>query len=215
MIDVTLALVEESNAVLGYTQSDEITLVLMASGDAEPWLGHRVAKLTSVLASLATAVFNQAIPDRIPERAGRMALFDARAWAVPTREEAANVLLWREHDATKNSLSMAARALYAHADLHGRRGAELHDLLHAKGVNWNDYPAFFKRGTYVRREVIERRLTAEELADLPEKHEARRNPDLIVRRSALRAVSMPPFGTVDNRVGVVFEGEAPETVSGG
>lgn len=78
-----------------------------------------------------------------------------------------------------------------------------------KGVNWNDYPAFFKRGTFVLRRTVERRFTAEELAVLPERHAARSNPDLLIARSEVRAVELPPFGKVTNRVGVLFNGEEP------
>ena len=211
MIDTTRRLVDETAAVIGYTQSDEISLVLFSDDPKRQlFLDGRVQKLVSVLASIATATFNQLAHDALPERRGRPAIFDARAWSVPTKAEAVNVLLWRERDATKNSLSMAAREHYPHEQLLNRKGAELHELLHEKGVNWNDYPAFFKRGTFVQRRRVLRPFRAEELALLPEKHEARRNPELVVERSELRELEMPPFGKVVNREAVVFEGAEPE-----
>jgi tRNA(His) 5'-end guanylyltransferase len=214
MVDTTRYLVEETVARIGYTQSDEISLVWH---DEEPWaqsfLDRRVQKLTSILASMATAFFNAQLATRIPERAGTLALFDCRVWAVPTREEAANMLLWRELDATKNSLSMAARALYPHAQLVDRDTAELHELLFKQGINWNDYPPFFKRGSFVRRQETSRPFTADETRALPPLHAARSDPNLLVTRSAVGEVEMPPFGRVINRVGVIFEGEAPRTAA--
>jgi len=211
MVAVTVALVEQTGAVIGYTQSDEISLVLFSDDAKRPvYLDGRIQKMTSILASSATASFNHEARERLPERAGMPALFDCRCWLVPTLEEAANTLLWRERDATKNSVSMAARHYYEHGAIHGKTGVEMQDMLHEKGVNWNDYPAFFKRGTFVRRRSVTRRFTADELAALPERHEARRDPELMVTRSSVEPLAMPPFSKVINRVGVVFRGETPE-----
>lgn len=211
MVEVTRQLVETTGACVGYTQSDEISLILYTGDPAKGvYLDGRVQKLTSLLAAQATAAFNQGLPEFLPEKAGEMPLFDCRTWAVPSREEAVNALLWRELDATKNSISMAARAYYSHEEVHGLSGAQKQDLLHAKGVNWNDYPAFFKRGTYVRRERVRRRFSAEDLAALPPMHAARRDPDLVVERVVVRAVELPPLRKVTNRVEVLFEGAAPQ-----
>ncbi len=210
MVDTTRALVEETQALAGYTQSDEISL-LWYSADPKTlvFLDRRVQKLTSILASLATARFNAALPSAIPEKKAGDALFDCRVWSVPTREEAANTFLWRERDATKNSISMAARTVYSHAELQDRSGREMQELLFQKGINWNDYPPFFKRGTFVLRRRVERPFTAEELEALPPRHEARSNPALVVQRVEVRAVELPPFGRLTNRVGVLFDGEEP------
>ncbi|MCA9688507.1 MAG: tRNA(His) guanylyltransferase Thg1 family protein [Nannocystaceae bacterium] len=211
MIAVTKHMVEETHAKIGYTQSDEITLVFHSDDPKrQVFVDGRIQKLVSLLASMTTARFNAALAAAIPERADAPALFDCRAWVLPSREEAVNVLLWRERDASKNSLSMAARAHYPHAQLEARRGPALHELLHAVGINWNDYPAFFKRGTYVRRETVARAFTADERAALPPMHAARENPDLLVERSEVRALELPPLDKVVNRVAVVFEGAAPE-----
>ncbi len=210
MVDVTQHLVEECGALAGYTQSDEISLLLYQSDPAsENFLDNRTQKLCSILASMATARFNAGLAAAIPEKAGITALFDCRVWAVPTQEEAANVFLWRELDATKNSVSMAARAYFSHAETLNKNVSEMQEMLFLKGVNWNDYPAFFKRGTFILRRTSERRFSAEELDKLPPKHAARTNPDLIVVRSDVGPVEVPPFTRVANRVGVLFEGEAP------
>ncbi len=214
MVETTRYLVEETVARVGYTQSDEISLVWH---DEEPgamsFLDRRVQKLTSILASMTTAYFNAHLAAAIPEKAGAMALFDCRVWAVPNQDEAANVFLWRELDASKNSVSMAARALYTHAEIVDRDNAQMHELLFKKGVNWNDYPPFFKRGTFVRRQNVERAFSVDELDTLPPHHAARKNPNLTVTRTVMAELEMPPFGKVLNRVGVLFEGEAPRTAA--
>jgi tRNA(His) 5'-end guanylyltransferase len=127
MIDTTVELVRSTGACMGYTQSDEITLA---------WHDHvyfdgRVSKMTSQLAAQATLTFYRWVLARMPAYADRLPTFDARVWNVPNRAEAANVFLWREWDATKNSLSMAASACYSHLALLGKNGKEKHDMLHA------------------------------------------------------------------------------------
>jgi tRNA(His) 5'-end guanylyltransferase len=184
MIDTATFLLRETNANVVYTQSDEITLVwIVDEYDSQIFFDCRVQKMTSMLASLCSAYFNRRLPSYLPsEFAERMPVFDCRVWNVPTLEEAANTLLWRELDATKNSISMAARAHYDHAETHGKTSSELQELLWQKGVNWNDYPAFFKRGTFLQRRKVSRPFTATELQALPAKHAARSNPSLTVER---------------------------------
>lgn len=209
MIEVTRHLIEESQARIGYTQSDEITLIYHAEANQQLYLDGRIQKLTSLLASMATARFNQLAARLLPERADTPATFDCRVWEVPSLDEAANVLLWREHDATKNSLSMAARAHFPHEVVEGKDSAEMHELLHTRGVNWGEYPAFFKRGTYVQRRTRLTRFSAEERASLPPRHHAHSEPDLQVERTDVVAMDMPPLGRVLNRLAVIFEGAAP------
>lgn len=210
MVDTTVALVRDTGACMGYTQSDEITLAWYSrTTKSQIWFDGRVAKMTSQLAAQATLIFYRLVLDRLPQYADRLPTFDARVWNVPNQVEGANVFLWREIDATKNSVSMAASAYYSHNELMGKNSAQKHDMLHAKGVNWNDYPAMFKRGTYVQRRVVVAPFSAEELDRLPLKHEARANPSLEVERSTCLVLYMPPFGTVTNRAAVIFDGCEP------
>lgn len=210
MVEVTRALVTETGARIGYTQSDEISLVWQADSDGyQIFMDGKIQKMTSILASMCTALFNKKLHASIPEKSGETPLFDARVWSVPNRAEAANSLLWRELDATKNSISMAAREYYSHSELQNKTGNEMQELLFQKGVNWNDYPSFFKRGTFVQRRASRRRFSAPEIEALPAQHEARRDPNLIVERKEVVALSMPPFRSVTNRVEVIFLGVAP------
>jgi tRNA(His) guanylyltransferase len=211
MIDTATFLVRETNAVIGYTQSDEITLAWVSEEyDSQIFFDGRVQKMTSVLAALCSAHFNRRLPKFLPAEYGaRLPVFDCRVWSAPTLEEAANTFLWRELDATKNSVAMAARAYYDHADLHDKSSSEMQELLWKKGVNWNDYPMFFKRGTYLRRRKMSRAFTATELDALPPKHAARSNLALVVERTALGPLDLPPLSKVENRAGVLFRGEEP------
>ena len=211
--DVTGYLVSATNAVIGYTQSDEISLILWnyEKPDSQIMFDGNVAKLTSVLASMATARFNQLAPLHLPQKDGVLAFFDARVWNVPSAEEAINCLIWRELDATRNSIQSAAYALYSQNQLHKVNTSEMQEMIFQKGVNWNDYPARFKRGGYFKRRLIERQFTADELTNLPPQHEAHANPHLTIKRHIIERLDLPPLLKVTNRYQVVFEGAKPVT----
>lgn len=210
MLDTTAALVRETGACMGYTQSDEITLAWHSqTTQSQIWFDGRVAKMTSQLAAQATLIFYRLVLERMPQYANRLPTFDARVWNAPNRAEGANVFLWREWDATKNSVSMAASACYSHKALMGKNSQQKHDMLHAKGVNWNNYPAMFKRGAYVQRRTVAVPFGVDELDRLPPKHAARTNPALVVERSVCSALDMPPLGAVMNREAVIFDGAPP------
>ena len=201
---------EETNAKVVYTQSDEITVVLYTDVvESQVFFDGRIQKLTSVVASMATAYFNKHLYEYLPEKSDKLPVFDCRVWNVPTLEEAANCILWRELDATKNSISMAAQAYYSHKELHGKNSSEKQEMLHQKGVNWNDYPSFFKRGSYFRRVTKLIKFSDAELDKLPAKHEARKNSNLMVERSVVEAVEFPPLIKVGNPVDVLFSGAEP------
>jgi tRNA(His) 5'-end guanylyltransferase len=171
MVDTMKALVDRFNANIGYVQSDEITLVWLTTPDSTvelPFSG-RFQKLESLLAGFCSAYFNKHLDFYLPEKADQVPYFDCRAFVVPTVQEAYHAVLWRQQDCTKNAVSMAAQSMFSHKYLQGRNGAEMQELMwKEKGVNFNDYPAFFKRGTFARRVKEERMLTEEQLAKIPE-----------------------------------------------
>jgi tRNA(His) guanylyltransferase len=216
MIDTTAYLVKETNAKIGYCQSDEISLCWQSTDpNTQIFFDGRVAKIISQLAAMTSVYFyRQCVQNLPPEYAEKMPTFDCRAWNVPTRYEASNTFLWREIDAAKNSVSMAARAHYEHKDLQDKNGSQMQEMLFRKGVNWNDYPRFFKRGTFVQRRVKLVKYTANELEKLPPLHNARRNPELEFERSEYVEIDMPPFSRVTNRDEVIFEAEEPIAAAG-
>ena len=196
------------------TLTRQITLTWYSSEfDSQIWFDGRIQKICSVLAAKCSVFFNQQLPSTIPEKAQATPVFDCRVWNVPNVEEGANAFLWRELDATKNSISMAARHYYSHRELDGKNGSEMQEMLFQKGINWNDYPAFFKRGTYVQRKKVSGKLAAEDIEKLPPLHNARKNPDLEVERTEYRRLELPPLGRVLNRAGVLFYGEEPVPVA--
>lgn len=211
MIDTTRFLVEQSDARVGYTQSDEITLLWHADSTKQAiFFDGRIQKIVSTLASLATLRFNRALTSTLgPEYAERLPVFDCRVWTVPNRSEAVNAFVHREHDATKNSISMAARAHFSHQKVMGLSGSKMQELLHSQGVNWNDYPSFFKRGTYIQRRTAKRTFSSEEIEALPPKHAARRTPNHEYSRTETLALELPPLAKVSNRVEVLFDGAQP------
>jgi tRNA(His) 5'-end guanylyltransferase len=143
---------EISGAQFAYTQSDEISLLVtdFATIQTEPWFGGVVAKQLSVSASLATAVLNE-------RRPGKRALFDARVFTLADPVEVANYFLWRQRDAVRNSISMAAQARFSHKRLHGVSSGQMQELLFTEhGINWNGYPDGCKRGRVAVRRTGER-----------------------------------------------------------
>lgn len=211
MIECTDYLVKQTGANCGYTQSDEITLGWAADDfKSSVFFDRRISKMISILSAMLSVQFNKRLPEFLPaEYAERLPLFDCRIWCAPNHIEGANAFLWREQDATKNSISMAASAYYSHKELLNKNGKVKQEMLFQKGINWNDYPAFFKRGTFIQKRKVERKLLIEEINELPPKHKARLNPDLIIERTSYVKLEMPPFSKVTNRPEVIFYGANP------
>lgn len=210
MIETTRYLVHHMNALVGYTQSDEITLAWYEASQStsDYAFDGRFQKLASVLAGMASARFYKLLLEHLPHKAEETPHFDCRVWQVPTLQDAVDVFVWREDDATKNSITMAACAHYPDAELEGKHSGEKQELLWQKGVNWNDYPAFFKRGTYLARRTSQRELTEEERARIPEAH--RPPPGKLFERASVVDLELPPIRKVANAAAVLFERAAPQ-----
>ena len=167
--------------VLGYTQSDEITLVLCdyKKLTSQAWFDNNIQKICSVSASMATMAFNLAFRQNVKEwdvdcyadmdvtclSRSRVqydrsrvqydkyvskfdtAMFDSRVFNIP-KEEVNNCLLWRQQDATRNSIQSVAQANFSHRQLECKNCKELQKiLLQEKGIDWNTYPTYLKRGS--------------------------------------------------------------------
>lgn len=212
MVELTKFLVSETNAKIGYTQSDEITLVWYADTPIQQiYNDGKIQKMCSKLAGMASAKFIEICNTNEHMRKhveARMPFFDARVWIVPSKEEAANTVLWRELDATKNSIQMAAYTVFEHGELNRKNTKVMRNMLWEKGIDWNDYPAFFKRGTYIQRKKVKKKLTAAEIAAIPETYRERME-NVEVERSEYKVLDMPIFSKVSNRAGVIFDGEEP------
>lgn len=163
--------------VLGYTQSDEISLVLTdyAELTTDAWFGNNLQKMCSVSASMATMAFNKFFSDRVEDfmyscydvvgsdipleknndykffelylKKLGSAMFDARVFTIP-KEEVCNYMIWRQQDATRNSIQAVGQANFSNKELHGKSCNNIQDMLMTqKGINWNDYPTTLKRGS--------------------------------------------------------------------
>lgn len=150
----TMALCHELHGVAAYAQSDEASILLNPVEDL-PWSG-RIEKLCSIAASLASVEFTLAT--------GQRGLFDARVWVGASDEDASSYMAWRMRDAERNSLrSFAYWTLRregmsegaATKTLHGMRKEGVHELLHARGLNWAKLPEHRRRGIGMLRRLIE------------------------------------------------------------
>lgn len=159
--------------VFGYTQSDEITLILIdyKTLTSSAFFNYEVEKVCSVSASMATKAFNKAFRNKSSAYLDEMyekwnwsnedknyenalekclimeAEFDSRCFNIP-KEEVTNLIFWRQSDAFKNSIQMVGRAYFFHTELKNKNLSDIQDMLHEKhGINWNDYPIELKRGS--------------------------------------------------------------------
>jgi len=155
---VAVAMCEEiQGARLAYVQSDEISILLtdFEKPTTEAWFNGNMQKMVSISAAIATAKFNDAALDAFLNGGIKkffnmdLALFDSRVFTIPDATEVENYLIWRQQDATRNSIQMAARALYSHKECENKNTSELQEMTFQKGVNWNDYSAREKRGGLV------------------------------------------------------------------
>ena len=90
--------------------------------------------------------------------------------------------------------------------MYRKNGNEMQEMLWQKGINFNDYPAFFKRGTFIQRRKVLRYLTETELARIPED----KRPNGPIMRTEIAVLDMPIFTKVMNREEVIFDGAEPE-----
>jgi tRNA(His) guanylyltransferase len=215
MIETTKYLVERTHAKIGYTQSDEINLVIYTENlkAGSTIFDGRVQKIASNFASMASVKFLIEMQKRFPDKIknGVLPTFDARVFVVPSKVEAYNCILWRTNDATKNSISMVAQSQFPHKELQGLSCDEMQNkLLTEKDINWNNYTSAEKQGTYIRKEKIEVTLTEDELSRIPEKYRPDNNT---VTRSNVIIMDMPIFHKLDNPIGLIFDGEAPRLKS--
>lgn len=199
MIEVTKMLVQDTHARIGYTQSDEITLSWYQEDyKSQIFFNGKTQKMISVIASMATAYFNELAYDNIPSKRESYAFFDCRVWNVPTLWEASNVFLWREQDATRNSIQMATRSVYSHKECTNKNVGQLQEMLHQKGINWNNYPDFFKKGTYIARKKYTEPYKENDVTLL--------NPK---EQTVIEELKLPILSTIVNRPEVLYYGAEP------
>lgn len=158
MIKTTQYLVKEFNAVIGYCQSDEITLIINNTYEAPCIFEGKKQKLISTLAASCTAFFNANLYNYFDDFIDQLKdypTFDCRAFNLPNIDEVANSILWRYLDANKNSKQMLGHHYFSHKELQNLTGNKIIDkLLVEKTIDWNTYPDFFKNGTFIQRKTF-------------------------------------------------------------
>ncbi len=175
MKDTASFLVEKTHADLAYTQSDEISLfwrqkTVTDETSSSFLFDGKKQKLVSVLASIATSKFSSDLKNVISEKQNEYPTFDCRVWQVPSEVEVKECFEWRMTDAERNAVSMASSFHFSHSKLHGVSVKHRLKMLKEIGVNFDEYPSFFKRGVFLKKEVRLVNLSDEELILIPEKH---------------------------------------------
>lgn len=163
--------------VLGYTQSDEITLILQdyKTLTTSAWFDYEIQKICSISASMATMAFNKFFEQNVYDdnplgsvnsencelvntyinAIKKGAMFDARCFNIP-KEEVTNLIFWRQLDAARNSVQMVGQAYFSHKELQNKSCSDIQDMLMEKyNINWNDFPTTQKRGSCAVRMTIQ------------------------------------------------------------
>lgn len=152
-------------AKLAYVQSDEISIVVtdFETNSTEAWFDNNLQKIVSISASMATVKFNELRLKRnlnnLFDEKGfkhKSAMFDARVFQVPLRIEVENYLIWRQQDATRNSIAAVAQSLYSTEELKRVNSDKQQELIFQKGINWNDYSSRKKRGGLILKQTYEK-----------------------------------------------------------
>ena len=156
---------------LAYTQSDEISLLLIdyQRFETSAWFDYEIQKMVSISASMATMAFDKIFCDMVGElhikgslekeyscilykAAQKGAMFDARVFNIP-KEEVTNYFYWRQLDASRNSIQMVGQANFSHKELQNKSCNDIQNMLMTqKWINWNNFPAYQKRGSCVVKE---------------------------------------------------------------
>ena len=168
--------------VLGYTQSDEITLILCdyKKLTSQAWFNNNIQKICSISASMATLAFNRFFNENAKAYANRVlyygtiypcderekiyidtlkksiskgALFDSRVFNIP-QDEVNNCLVWRQQDAIRNSIQSVAQANFSHTELMGINCKTLVEKMQEKGLNWNFLNTHLQRGSCCIKEGV-------------------------------------------------------------
>ena len=169
--------------VLGYIQSDEISLVLIdyKKLNSQAWFDNRQDKMESVSASMTTMAFNKFFAKNVKDfrynngdnfdkstKEGlekynlsqtylkaieKGAMFDARVFNIP-KEDVTNNIYWRQLDCARNSVQMMGQANFSHKELYEKKCNDIKNMLkEQKGINWDELATYQKVGTCVVKDT--------------------------------------------------------------
>lgn len=148
-----------------YAQADEINLLLVDSKRNSQWLDANVQKMASTVSSLTTIEFNKAYTQAIlshseldqesidlySEKINKM-IFDAFVFNIPECE-VVNYFIHRQTECSKNSAILAGQYYFSPDKIQGLSTLNIQEKLKSIGINWNEYPTFFKRGVCTQKEL--------------------------------------------------------------
>jgi tRNA(His) 5'-end guanylyltransferase len=165
---------EIQGCIFAYTESDEMSFVLSdyKKLNSAAWFDYNVEKVASLAASEATFAFNKYFAEGVDKYKNGIGYdedgnlnkeeydqyviyhravdkgvrFDGRCANYP-KDEVANYIYWRQSDAMRNSVSMAARAQFPHSKCDNKNQEQLKEMLLSEcGIDWNDYATHYRHG---------------------------------------------------------------------
>lgn len=218
MQDVAAYLVEKTHAVIGYTQSDEITLIFRGDhANKRPWeegeklrssqpiFGGKMFKLMSVFAGMASSRFVLGAMEHWPEHIRKsVPHFDCRVFSVPSEVEAVNALIWRENDASRNAVQAIAQATFSHRECQNKSTAQLEGMLFENGIRVSDYPMANRYGTYFARRQFRQTITQEYLDEAPESARKHMHVGQLMIRTRVVDLELSPLVRRQDRVELIF-----------
>jgi tRNA(His) guanylyltransferase len=162
------------DAIVAYTQSDEITLVFPAifkneeeeeNKQRDVIFGGKLQKIISIASAHASARFNyhclQAAPEAKNEKVkqrltGGAAHFDARLFQVEHDDEIVENIRWRSnYDCRRNSILNLGNAHYSTKQMHGKKCNQVIAMLQEeKGIDWNKCSTGQKYGYLLKRSLV-------------------------------------------------------------
>jgi tRNA(His) 5'-end guanylyltransferase len=143
MVNTAKKLLDEiQGAKCAYIQSDEISLLLTDFDKltTDAWFDYNIQKMCSIASGVASVEFTKQL--------GKTGVFDCRVFNIP-KEEVTNYFIWRQKDWERNSLQMFAQSQFSTKQLHKKNKSDMHEMLHKKGLNWNDLEPRLKNGTLI------------------------------------------------------------------
>ena len=138
----------------------------------------------------ARIVSTESFIEEYQKEVNKLAFFDSRVFTIPDPIEVENMFIWRQQDATRNSIQMAAQSMFSHKELQGVTCNQLQEKMWTeKQVNWNDYPEGFKRGRCVVKETY--------MADIPSSKSGRTDYSQLQAERTRWKIEAPPIFTQD------------------
>ena len=145
MVEAASAVLRDVPGRMAYCQSDEVSILLVDYNrfDSQQWFGGGIQKIVSVAASIMGVEFSK--------RWRKPGAFDARVFVIPERD-VKNYFVWRQQDAMRNAVSMAAQAVFSPKQLHGKHSDEMIAMLKDKAISFEESPTWFRLGTVCTRD---------------------------------------------------------------